>query len=535
MRLEFRQINIRNFLSYGNTPTVVDLSKYPVTIIQADNGRGKTALIFDSIFFALYGSPLRDIKKGGIANFINGKDCVVELEIGVGTSDVTIVRGTRPDKFQVTVNGDEVWTDMKIIDKQKALNDLIAVSKSVVEQIIFIGTKNTPFMQRTTASRRGFVEFILDLQISSRMNDIAKGKIKRLNSTLSDNEFETNRARTMLETHSSLLDSCRVPDQDLIKELEEFIEANAPRLEKGQEKLEQISSSVKDAGMKMNSARMKLTLLTQELEQLESASEKGVCPTCGADHTVDESDLNRIRSSITESQKEVESCVSEYDVLLEKKNALEGKVEAARSTIRDKRDALKVESSYSNDQADDLKVKIKESEEKIAELSTQWEILTTDIAEYSTIQKSLQKGEAKSVIISEYIPFINERVNGYLDRFGIPLLIEFDSEFNESFRSRYRDSASYENFSTGEQAMIDLCMLLTWRDLAEKLTSVSTNLLVIDEYGNNLSDVNVIRMNDVVKSLEGMNFFGMTPKFGFSDHFDHTITIEKEQNFSVIK
>ena len=534
MNLEFQQISLRNFLSYGNQPVIVDLSKHSSTIIQAENGAGKTALIFDSIFFALYGSPLRDIKKHAIANFINSKDCVVELDMRVNSSDLKIIRGTKPDRFEVVVDGEEKWSDLKILEKQKELDQFIVVRKSVIEQIVFIGAKNVPFMKRTSANRKGFVEFILDLQVASRMNDIAKQKIKALKSKVSDNEFESTRVNEMLRTHNELLDSCRVPDQELIDENEKFITANESKLTKGVEKLNSIVEKVSKAHTLSREKKTIANDLQKEYDALYQSSKKGVCPTCGSDHTVDPKDLESIKVKIEEAESEYQEALNEYEAVITERDKLQPRIDEASQKLREKKQIVEREKSYSTDQAEELKNKIGASEEKIGELATEYEILNEDLSEYVIIQKSLQKGEAKSVIVEEFLPFINERVNGYLDQFGIPLLIEFDSEFNETFRSRYRDSASYENFSTGEQAIVDLSMLLTWRDLAENLTSVKTNLLVVDEYGNNLSPKNVQRQNDMIKSLKGVNFFGMTPKNDISDSFDHVISISKIQNFSVI-
>ena len=73
---------------------------------------------------------------------------------------------------------------------------------------------------------------------------------------------------------------------------------------------------------------------------------------------------------------------------------------------------------------------------------------------------------------------MNQLINKYLQAMEFYVSFHLDEEFNETVKSRFRDTFNYNNFSEGEKMRIDLALLFTWRQIAKMKNRVNTNLLV---------------------------------------------------------
>ena len=100
----FKKVRWKNFLSTGNIFTEIDLTKHKSTLIVGTNGSGKSTIL-DAISFALYNKPFRKINKPQLINSINGKDTVVEVEFNAGNKSYKIIRGIKPNTFEIYQDG----------------------------------------------------------------------------------------------------------------------------------------------------------------------------------------------------------------------------------------------------------------------------------------------------------------------------------------------------------------------------------------------------------------------------------------------
>ncbi len=177
----FSKVRYKNFLSTGNIFTEIDLGAHPTTLIVGENGAGKSTFL-DAITFALFGKPFRNINKPQLVNSINEKDCVVEIEFKIGKINYKVVRGIKPNTFEIYVNGDLLNQDAKAKDYQDYLEKVILkMNYKSFTQIVILGSTNfTPFMQLSAADRRTVIEDLLDIQIFSSMNVIVKNKLHGL-------------------------------------------------------------------------------------------------------------------------------------------------------------------------------------------------------------------------------------------------------------------------------------------------------------------------------------------------------------------
>ena len=98
--IKFEAIRWRNFLSTGSNFTEVRLDRSPTTLIVGENGAGKSTIL-DAICYGLFNKPFRNINKPQLINSINQKQMVVEIEFSIGTKKYKIVRGAKPNVFEI--------------------------------------------------------------------------------------------------------------------------------------------------------------------------------------------------------------------------------------------------------------------------------------------------------------------------------------------------------------------------------------------------------------------------------------------------
>ncbi len=537
--LNFNKLSVKNFLSFGAQTTEMKLDSLEKISVIAPNGTGKTALFVDSIFFALYGSTFRDIKKKQIPNQINRNDCLVTLDIDVNGTPISIKRGIAPDVFEIEVDGEQKCVDLSVSDKQRYLNEKISVTKVALSQIIFIGADHQPFLAQTPATRREFIEQILDLSVYSDMNAVAKSIIKRMKSEASDISYEISKNDAVIESKNFVIANIKQKDVERIKKAEGYIEKISVAIESLSDKSGHLKSLIDENNTKLSDLRIELTVEKKNLSDVEEKNrliDSGKCPTCGSDlhgtDRIDDSDfkkriedleeeikrLNTIISDDGNKLREINDKITEYR---DKKNNAERFIASENASVDDS-----IRRGLENE-IDDLVI-------NNAVLQEQLDELTENLDQYIMIQKILAKGDAKRLIIDQFVPFFNMRINEYLDKMDFRLLFEFDSDFNETMRSRYRDVFSYDNFSAGEKARIDTALLLTWRDVAERMSSLKTNLLILDEFGSKLDEDGKRYAKSIISKINNTTVFTILPLP--NDHvFDKQIRLEKVQNFSLLK
>ena len=163
--ITFKKIKYKNFLSTGNTPIEIDLHKSNTTLIVGSNGSGKSTLL-DALCFVLFNRPFRIIKKEQMVNTINQGDCEIQVEFDVGTKQYKIIRGIKPNIFEIYQDGVLVNQDASNIDYQKYLeNNIMRLNYRSFLQVVLLGSSSyEPFMKMKPRYRREVVEEILDIR-----------------------------------------------------------------------------------------------------------------------------------------------------------------------------------------------------------------------------------------------------------------------------------------------------------------------------------------------------------------------------------
>lgn len=568
MFIEFEEVSIQNFLSTGNIPLVIQLNRHRITTIIASNGSGKSQII-DAIFFALYGKPYRAIKKAQIINSVNERGTLVEIKFKKGSDSYIIKRGIKPDLFEIYKNNAPFDQMAANKDYQAYLETYILGmnAKTFKQTVILSVTNYIPFMTLSAADRRNVIEDLLDIQVFSYMNELLADRKKENTS----NKDKTKNTISLLEVEIkgelSKLDSLLKKDSKLIDENTDNIkkaEAEIDTLRVKIEELESARSDLTELNSIFNDLNEKLSKSSNMLSRLKGSHADAVskrdfysnnckCPTCQQD--IDdafkdtlfkqiESDIeskdrgilafttkyNEIRNSIYE----VQAKINEVNSINKSINDLSTEMRHKTYLIRSLNEQIRSYIKSSDLEVDSISANISTLQDKLNTLNSEYSTLLLNEEVYLACSKLLKDDGIKAKVIESYLPTINKVLNHYLDQFNFSVSWHFDSSWNESIRSRYRDIFSYSSFSSGERARLDICIVLTFREIAKLKNSVSTNLLFLDEICENMDSVGIDRIMDLLNNISNSNVFVVTHKQEIQEKVEHKIHLNKDQGFTVL-
>jgi DNA repair exonuclease SbcCD ATPase subunit len=562
----FKKIRYKNFLSTGNYFTEIPLNTNATTLIIGENGAGKSTFL-DAITFALFGKPFRSVNKPQLVNSINEKDCVVEIEFNISSKNYKVIRGIKPNVFEIYCDGDLVNQDARSKDYQDQLEKLILkMNYKSFTQIVILGSTNfTPFMQLSAGDRRAVIEDLLDIQIFSSMNAIVKSKLTTIKDDAAKLKIQIDTTKEKIELHKKHLDELKKNTKEIVNAKKQEVTENTASLSvleteasQKENQIEQLLTEVADEEFtskrfsKLNNLEAKIEGNIQKLEKdIEFYSVNSTCPTCDQAINNKEEKVHTCNSKITELTEGLTKLKEESDAVLHRINTIKATQKELKSI---EQDLVRINTSRKQirNYIAKLEKEIDEIEHKPAmsdEFKAQSKTLLNDLQsfnekrkqaveltqQYDIVAQLLKDGGIKSKIIKQYIPIINKLVNKYLASMDFFVNFNIDEEFKESIKSRHRDDFSYENFSEGEKKRIDLALLFTWRAVAKLKNSANTNLLIFDEVFDGSLDAN--GTEEFLKLInmfnEGTNIFVISHKGDvLIDKFKHTIKFEKVKNFS---
>jgi DNA repair exonuclease SbcCD ATPase subunit len=566
----FKVIRYKNFLSTGNVFTEIPLNKDANTLIIGSNGAGKSTIL-DALTFALFGKAFRKINKPLLINSVNGKEAVVEIEFDVNGKQYKVIRGIKPNIFEIYCNGTLLNQDSASKDYQVYLEKFILMMnyKSFVQIVVLGSASFTPFMQLSAADRRAIIEDLLDIEIFTTMNVIAKQRMQVNRELLEKNRVaiagKEEKKVYIEKTINNLKQNNEEKKSDLLAQLQQQMEtlANIKKciddLEKERDVLlEKASDNVKskEKHKKLISLQSKIETNLQRTQKEKSFyDDNDSCPTCR--QTIDvtfkavavETTNKKIEEYETGLQKivdEIAICIehiNETDRLITKSNNIRNDVSSQKakmssiiSSINDLEDQIEKLGSSDSMMLDSIN-ELETTTNDLKTLSNEREQLLEEKLYVETAINLLKDGGIKTKIIKQYLPIINKLINKYLSQMGFFVNFNINEQFEETIKSRYRDEFSYQNFSEGEKMRIDLAILFAWRTIAKMKNSINTNLLILDEVFDSSLDVN--GTDEFLKIMwnltDGTNTFVISHKTdALLDKFSRVIRFEKHKNFSRI-
>ena len=568
--ITFKSIEWKNLLSTGNAPTKVLLNKSTTTLIIGKNGEGKSTIL-DALCFSLFGKPFRNINKGQLVNSINGRNCLVTIEFSVDSKDYKVVRGIKPNIFEI-YQGDELMNqDAAVKDYQKVLEQqILKLNYKTFTQVVILGSASfVPFMQLPSAQRREVIEDILDIRIFSTMNQLLKEKANDTKSEIARIEKEIELAKTNVEAQNKIIKTITDAKEDNIRAIEAKIKSSLEDVESTRLEVDDLIREIEVLKTKIASKekvaedlervkgfKSKLNSMVEKFQHdTEFFTENSTCPSCaqGIPHDHKETILNELNAKIDFENNRIAECEAVYaklnkqltamnEVIMEitdrniKLSTKNNTVALLNKHIADMEHEI---NNHKEDTAnvDEEKAKLKAlAEEAMSKIK-----LKTALQEHRNLEEVanvlLKDTGIKTAIIREYLPIMNKLINKYLQAMDAYIHFELDESFNEIVKSRFRDEFTYASFSEGEKMRIDLAILFTWRQIAKMKNSVNTNLLLLDEiFDSSLDTAGTDYFLNLMNSFgENSNIFVISHKGDvLFDKFRSVIRFEKRNDFSVI-
>jgi DNA repair exonuclease SbcCD ATPase subunit len=566
----FKTLKWRNFLSTGNNFTEFNLNGAKTNLIVGANGAGKSTIL-DALTFSLFGKPFRKINKPMLMNSINGSDLVTEIEFESGKNQFKIVRGIKPGLFEIWQNGVLLDQSSSTTDYQKYLEqNILKMNYKSFTQIVVLGSSTfVPFMRLPVASRREIIEDILDIQIFSIMNLNLKEKIKTSGDELKEKDYEIDLLEEKITMQKNFIVNLELQNKNDIEEKNAKVIHLTKIVKEVNDKLDHLNqdrNAIGDEIKEFSNATTKLKKLgnlrgkiqqkfSSHRKEHEFFTENTTCPTCTQHISEDLRDtkVSEILNSIKElkqGMEEMEAAISleeeretKFTKLSQKWNSLfndiqiqQFQISSYQSQIQDlQKEITNLQNNNANRNEEDSKLSTLQT--KLDEAKNQ---LTTIKEEQECLRAAamlLKDNGIKTRIIKRYLPVMNDLINKYLQNMDFYVNFTLDENFEETIKSRYRDSFSYESFSEGEKARIDIALLLTWRAVAKLKNSVDTNLLILDEIFDGSLDTNgSSELGWILKNFDdNTNVFVISHRENMEDKFDKTWKCEKIKNFSVVR
>jgi len=566
----FKSIEWKNFLSTGNTANKVLLDKSPTTLIIGKNGEGKSTIL-DALCFSLFGKPFRNINKNQLINSINGKACLVTVEFSINAKEYKIIRGIKPNIFEIWVDGEMINQDAAAKDYQKVLEQqIIRLNYKTFTQVVILGSASfVPFMQLSSSQRRDVIEDILDIRIFSTMNQLLKDRASETKQLITKIENEITLAKGSVISQTALIKTITTAKSDSINSLLSKIETNNQEILRSQETLVEITAKIatltsrttkkSEIDSQIEQAKTIRSKLFAKIEHCETHHEffegNDVCPSCSQD--IHDEYKQKIIADLNSKITDNNSKVDELDKVLGKLNIQLSEISSVLNELMDKNIEVSAENSkvtllnrqnlsLTNEietskadttNVDEEKKKLKDlAQEAVAKLNNKASLQSQrNLEEVASVL--LKDTGIKTAIIREYLPAMNKLINKYLNAMDTYIHFELDEAFNEKIKSRFRDEFTYASFSEGEKMRIDLAILFTWRQIAKMKNSVNTNLLLLDEiFDSSLDTAGTDYFLNLMNQLgDKTNIFVISHKGDqLFDKFRSVIKFEKRNDFSII-
>ena len=567
--ITFQKIRWKNFLSTGDHFTEVDFRKNATNLIVGTNGTGKSTVL-DALTFSLFNKPFRKINKSQLINSTNERGCLVEVEFCINNKEYRVLRGIKPNVFDIIVDGTPMHkeADDRIMQKMLEENILKLNYKSFTQIVILGSSAFVPFMQLSGSNRREVIEDLLDIRIFSAMNSLLRERLKVQKDEILTLDLSKDNVKDKVEMQETFIKELETRGKQRIQEKEGKINLLEGEIQETSDETECLMKDVEmfnndlenftGANKKLKKLNTLKGQITQKVATITKEhkffTDNTVCPTCTQD-IEEEFRVNRI-ADVQDKAKELKKGFKDLEetIKLETERErhftqLSKEITKLNHDISQNNTRISLSQRQIGELEDEVQTITERFEnrntehEKLAKLSEQ--LNTTfeslgeekdDIQYKDYVYNLLRDGGVKRKIIKKYLPLINKQVNRYLQMMDFYINFTLDEEFNEKVQSPIHEDFCYASFSEGEKMRIDLALLFTWREVAAYKNSTNTNLLIMDEVFDSSLDgsgtdefLKIIRF--VVKNA---NIFVISHKESLLEKFESVIQFEKIKGFSRI-
>lgn len=568
-RIIFHKIQFQNFMSYGNYETTLDLDKDKLTLIQGDNGAGKTTALL-ALAYNLFGKTFNKAAKSSLINKKNKKGLLTRCWFSIGDNEYFIERGDKPAIFNVVVNGKPLDINGDSRDFQKKLEtEILQFDLKTFTRLICLGYNYIRFFELSTIERREFIESVLDLNVLSDMTKKVKEYHKQdsddlikynllLNGKISNKEIYESQFAKLSESNEQQIKDYEIKINDLINQ------NNKIKTEILQEKsnYDNINTNIQNIKKDIETDNLKLTELQKKIYNIENIingnsdlkkflNSNDKCPTCHqninkeySNHVIDE--LNKQDNKLKTQLDSLNGEKNSIKIILDNNNKdvnelnkqLQEKINiiTKQKTIYKSNDvniteySKNIEKLKNNADTQELKNNIQKTLKDINEFESKISKLNLRLEIYKETLNILSDTGVKKALIDNYIDIIINKVNEYLEAFDCTFDFVMDSEFNETINLDFHDEVKYENLSAGQKQRLDLSIFLAFREIAQLRSKTSTNILLMDEIlDQNLDEDGVCKIIDILLKQNNINIIAISHNANCKEMFENVITVKKEK------
>ena len=554
-RINFNHISIRNFLSIGNEPVKINFTPglHIITGINRDkpdrqNGIGKTSVV-ESIYFAIFGKTIRDIRKDLIANNCSNESCEVILDFTVDElgsfNSYTVTRTLNPTKLYLYKNGkDETRDTMKNTEAEIA--NILSATPSIFENCVVMTLNGTiPFMAKSKIEKRKFIEGIFNLEIFSEMllkvrDNFSSAKrvyeieLTKLEEQIKSYNILDNRKQNTLKSQQDKVDEYTKRQLNNSKEIESLILKNSKYCEQDVQDVIKELSKYDDGIIKcdqkierLNEVKLSNNIsATQKDKEIKNiGTNKDKCPVCL--RSITEHDINHINSEkqtlIEERDKFLETVIkSNSDIELTRSQKL--KIKAYLNKLQDRISQIKIENAekVNNEkrieQLTAWQIQLKEDITNINNTNTEFDdillnlnkeidIIRNNSNKYrthlnllETVKYIVSEEGVKTYIVNKILELFNSKISLYLKKMDSNCSCYFNELFEEEIINDKNKISSYFNFSGAERKNIDFACLFTFMDMRRLQGNVSYNISIYDElFDSSLDEKGVDIITNILK------------------------------------
>lgn len=596
MRLvSFKSLSIRNFLSVGDTPIVINFQEgiNVITGINYDkedskNGVGKSTVI-DALYFALFGTTIREINKDLITNSFTKKTCEVKLELQIdnnGTTNIyNIARTLTPTKCFLSKDGVDI-THSTLAKTNEFIQKLLRSTSKVFQNSVIMTINNTvPFMAQSKIDKRKFIESVLNLEAFSEMLSLTREEynlIKRDYEVLYAKNQTVEKSYT---TSKSQLERFEENKQNRIKSIADRIAENVVKIDNFTKQIVTLPDNIdnlisdklttlnneltsiqkdrREADREVTTVKTNISLLEKQLREIEK--DGASCTTCKRPFPEDDlkhkeqnkKEINDQLETLSNDKFAAEVVAEKFETYEDNKRteirAIETKKEGINK-VKSTNDALQTKIVFLTDNNNDLLQDQQnityetntELEQTVQELETEYndnkeEIKNLDngLSVLECVKFVVSEEGVKSYIVKKILKVLNSRLAYYLQTLEANCLCQFNEYFDETITDEKGGEKSYFNFSGGERKRIDLACLFAFLDIRRMQGDVHFSTIFYDELlDSSLDDkgvelvVNILR--ERAEKLNENSYIITHRGVAFTGKVNNTIMLEKRNNFTYL-
>jgi len=581
--IKIQNLTVRNFMSVGNQTQAIDFDKGQLTLVLGENldlggddsgarnGTGKTTII-NGLSYAIYGNALTNIKKDNLVNKINSKGMLVTMSFEKDGTTYHIERGRKPNVLKFTINGSE----MKPVDQdesqgdsretQKAIEEVFGMSHDMFKHLVALNTYTEPFLSMKAADQRAIIEQLLGItQLSDKAEAlkeairISKDSINSENTKIETIKISNDRIQQSIDALERKL---KIWDEqketslaNLSKAIERLLDIDIDVEIANQRALVEWNKNKKDRDALISLIAKQTAALEREQRSLEKAQNELVslaehkCHSCGQD-LHDEKHETMMAAKARQVTESAESVATHQTELTDLKTALDslGVVEACPDVTYDSLEQALNHKNTLDGFERDLVIKdaeINPYQEQIEELKNtavqeiDWNAVNNlvRIKEHQEFLYKLLTNKDSFIrkrIIDQNLAFLNQRLTYYLDKIGLPHIVEFQNDLTVIITQLGQD-LDFDNLSRGERNRLILSLSWAFRDVWENLYH-SINLLFIDELVDSGMDANGVEASiAVLKKMtreRDKNVFLISHRDDLTSRVNHVLKVIKENGFT---